>query len=251
MQGYFCFTFFNYFGMKKIFYSFTLFSFAVLTALSLTSCDEGLLEPKLTNEEIIAGLREALSVGTDSTVKQVNALDGYYKNTMIKILFPPEAQKAQEVISALPGGQALVDQFVMEMNRSAEAAAKESTPIFKNAIMGMTIADGYSILKGSTDTAATNFLRKNTFTQLHGLYTPKIKDAMTSVGAQQTWESIANQYNAIPFVTKINPDISNYVTGRALHGLFLVVAEKERDIRKDPTKRVTDILRKVFDPSVK
>lgn len=235
-----------------------LFSLVLLTALLMGGCSEDILrnpESGLTNEEIIKGLREALTVGTDSTVKQVNTLDGYLKNELIRIALPPEAQEVQKIAGQFPIVKTLLDTVVLKMNRSAETAAKEATPIFKDAILKMTIVDGYKILKG-TDTAATNYLRVNTFSPLQGLYKPKVENAMTEIGVQQTWGEIVkvvDTYNQIPFVDKIviTRDISQYVTGKALNGLFVVVGQKERDIRKDPIKRVTDILRKVFDPSVK
>jgi hypothetical protein len=235
-----------------------LFSLVILTAFIMGGCNEDILrnpESGLTNEEIIKGLREALTVGTDSTVKQVNALDGYFKNELIRIVLPPEAQQVQKIAGQFPIVKTLLDTVVLKMNRSAEAAAKEATPIFKDAILKMTIVDGYKILKG-TDTAATNYLRVNTFSPLQALYKPKVESAMTEIGVQQTWGEIVkvvDTYNQIPLVEKItiNRDISQYVTGKALHGLFIVVGQKERDIRKDPVKRVTDILRKVFDPNVK
>lgn len=217
----------------------------LLGGLSFSCVEDIIQSTDLTNDEIISGLKQALTIGTDSTVKQLNLTDGYFKNQAIKVLFPKEAETIQSVVSTLPGGQALVDEFVVKMNRAAEDAAKEAKPIFVNAVTGMTINDGLGILQGG-DTAATHYLRQKTYNDLMGLYKPKIENSMNAVGAQDAWKTLTETYNKVPFVKPVNTDISAYVTGRALSGLFVVVGEKERDIRKDPFKRVTDLLKKVF-----
>ena len=228
-------------------------------SLFASSCSEdgsspltGTTQP-LTNDEVIAGLKQALEVGTDTTVVQLNQLNGYLNNPQIKIPFPPEVQrvadKVREVTSLFPGGEKLVDDFVIEMNRAAEDAASEARPIFVDAIRGMSISDGMQILKG-TDTAATSYLRINTFSNLRTAFTPKIKSSMEKVKAQQTWNTLATTYNNLPSLIRggdpVTTDLSGYVTGRALSGLFVVVGQEEQKIRKDPIRRVTDLLRRVF-----
>jgi hypothetical protein len=178
-------------------------------------------------------------------VVQLNKTDGYFANELIKIAWPSEAQGALTVIQNIPGGTALANDFVLKMNRAAEDAAQRAKPIFVSAITNITISDGLSILRG-VDTAATNYLRVQTFESLRDLYRPEIQASMESVGAQQAWSSIARQYNSVPFVNPVNEDISLYVTTRALDGLFVVVGQKERDIRTNAAARVTDILRRVF-----
>ena len=221
------------------------------------SCEEDGSSPlntgstALTNDEIISGLKQALEVATDTTVLQVNALDGYLKNELIKIAFPSEFQKVADKVVDVSGstGQKLVDEFVVSMNRAAEDAAQEAKPIFVDAVRKMTINDGKAILTG-TDTAATNYLRVNTFTSLQSAFRPKIQTSMEKVKAQQAWKSLTSAYNVLPEFIRggpaIDTDISNYVTGRALSGLFVVVGQEEKKIRLDPIKRVTDLLQRVF-----
>jgi hypothetical protein len=235
------------------------FLLIAVCSLFVMSCSEDGTSPlsgstqPLTNEEVIAGLKQALEVGTDTTVVQLNKLNGYLNNPQIKIPFPPEVQrvadKVREVSSIVPGGEKLVDDFVVQMNRAAEDAASEASPIFVDAIRGMSISDGMQILKGA-DTAATNYLRINTFSNLRAAFTPKIKTSMEKVRAQQTWNTLATAYNNLnPLIRQgdlVTTDLSGYVTGRALSGLFVVLGQEEQKIRKDPIRRVTDLLRRVF-----
>jgi hypothetical protein len=201
----------------------------------------------LTEEEVVAALKEALRVGTDTTVRYLNRLDGYYGDELIRILFPEEAWKVKVAIEALPGGQALIQDLVVRMNRAAEEAASEAKPIFWNAITSLTIQDGMRILKGDS-VAATRHLETQTRDSLYVRYKPKIHAAMESVGAQQAWEYIVDTYNGLP--TTLTPlenrDLSAYVTDRALYGLFLKVGQHEVKIRRDARYRVTDLLQKVF-----
>ncbi|MCX7606261.1 MAG: DUF4197 domain-containing protein [Bacteroidia bacterium] len=201
----------------------------------------------LTEEEIVAGLKEALRVGTDTTVRYLNRIDGYYGDALIRILFPEEAWKVKLAIEALPGGQALIQDLVVKMNRAAEEAAAEAKPIFWNAITALTIQEGMRILKGDS-VAATTYLKANTQDSLYIRYKPKIQDAMQSVGAQQAWEYIVDTYNSLPTTLEPlqNRDLAAYVTDRALYGLFLKVGQHETKIRRDASYRVTELLRKVF-----
>ncbi|GIV24711.1 MAG: hypothetical protein KatS3mg026_0403 [Bacteroidia bacterium] len=201
----------------------------------------------LSDEEVVAGLKEALRIGTDTTVRYLNRLDGYYGDTLIRILFPEEAWKVKLAIEALPGGAGLVQDLVIKMNRAAEEAAAEAKPIFWQAIAALTIQDGMAILKGDT-VAATRYLRERTYDSLYARYKPKIQAAMEDVGAQQAWEYIVDTYNGLP--TTLTPlenrDLAAYVTHRALYGLFLKVGQHETKIRRDVRYRVTDLLQKVF-----
>lgn len=231
-----------------------------VVALPLTSClEEEDLNNALSEEEVVAGLKEALVVGTDSTVLQVSTLDGYLKNELIKIALPEEAQPLLQ--SALnnplagPLLQPLVDQTIESMNRAAEGAATKAKPIFVDAITGITIGDGFAILEGP-DTAATSYLKTNTFTDLETAYTPDVTAAMTEAGVQDVWAdvtSIYNQYNLTNPLTgtklfgdDLPTDLSAHVTTKALDGLFVVVGQKETDIRNNLAARVTDLLRRVF-----
>jgi len=201
----------------------------------------------LSEEEVVAGLKEALKVGTDTTVRYLNRLDGYYGDTLIRILFPEEAWKVKLAIEALPGGAELIQDLVIKMNRAAEEAAAEAKPIFWDAITALTIQDGMAILKGDS-VAATRYLEQRTRDSLYQRYKPKIQAAMEGVGAQQAWEYLVDTYNGLP--TTLTPlenrDLAAYVTDRALYGLFLKVGQHETKIRRDARYRVTELLQKVF-----
>ncbi|MEN2993342.1 MAG: DUF4197 domain-containing protein [Bacteroidia bacterium] len=204
------------------------------------------LPEQLSEAEIVAGLKEALKVSTDTTVRLLNRLDGYYGDSLIRILLPPDGQNVWRAIAALPGGQDLLNDLTVRMNRAAEEAADEAKPIFWQAIEGLTITQGMQILKGDS-VAATRYLREKTYDSLYVRYKPRIQEAMNQVGAQAAWEEIVNLYNSLPLVEPIqNRDLSAYVTERALYGLFLKVGQHETKIRRDVRYRVTDLLRKVF-----
>ncbi|MGB0886565.1 MAG: DUF4197 domain-containing protein [Vicingaceae bacterium] len=198
----------------------------------------------LTNIEVIKGLKEALSVGTNNSTSLTSKLDGFYKNPEIFIPFPPEAIKVKEKIEDL-GMKSQVDKFVMTLNRSAETASKEAAPIFINAIKNMSISDGFTILRGG-DNAATNYLKNKTSAQLKIKFNPVVKNAIQKVEVTKFWNPVINTYNKIPFVNKQNPDLEDYITTKAMDGLFLMLEKEEKMIRKDPMARVTDILKRVF-----
>ena len=198
----------------------------------------------LSNEDIIAGLKEALNKGTNNSTASASKTDGYLKNLDIFIPFPPEAQKMKEELVKL-GFKNKVDEFETSLNRAAEQAALSAATVFLDAIKGMTVTDGLSILKG-TDTAATHYLRQTTTQTLTDKYKPIVKDAINKCKVTENWTAIVTEYNRIPFVKKQNPDLDAYTTDRALHGLFFLVGKEETKIRKDPAARVTDILKKVF-----
>ena len=198
----------------------------------------------LTNDEIIRGLKEALNVGSNNAAGSASKLDGYFKNPLIKIPFPPEAREMETKLRSLGMGRQ-VDDFIMTVNRAAEEAAKQSSSVFVNAITGMTINDGLSILRGS-DTAATAYLRRTTGGQLHDKFKPVIRNATQKVEVTRYWNPLATTYNALPFVKKVNTDLDEYITQRALNGLYTLVSQEEIKIRKDPVARVTELLKKVF-----
>lgn len=229
---------------------------AALSVMVLTSCSEmnsvmeqvntatGNTTPALTNDEVIRGLREALTVGTNNSSSLTSKLDGFYKNPEIFIPFPTEAIKVKEKVEQL-GMKKQVDEFVMTLNRAAETATAEAAPIFINAIKEMTIADGFAILKGN-DNAATQYLRDKTTAQLKIKFNPIVKNAIQKVEVTKYWNPVINTYNKVPFVEPMNPDLEDYVTTKAMDGLFLMIAKEEGKIRKDPMARVTDLLKKVF-----
>jgi hypothetical protein len=212
----------------------------------------------LSQSEIIKGLKEALRIGTDTAVHQLSNVNGYYKDQAVKILLPEEANVIIENVNRIPGGEQLVDKVILSINRAAEDASKEAAPIFKKSITSMSISDAVGILNG-VDTAATHYLRKTTYNQLYNLYQPKIKssvnkDLVGSISTAEAWNDLTGAWNkfANSMVGKIggyepvNVNLEDFLTRRALDGLFLKIAEEEKQIRKDPVSRVTDILKKVF-----
>lgn len=203
--------------------------------------------PALTNDEVIAGLKEALNVGIKNSVKLSSVTDGFLKNEAIRLPFPEDAIKVkQKAIEWGLSGQ--VDKFETTLNRAAEDATKTALPIFMDAIKNMTIQDGFTILKGG-DGAATKFLRDNTTSKLVAAFSPKVAESISKVKLTEYWSPIITKYNSAMTITggqKINPDLNAYVTERAINGLFKLVEQEENKIRKDPAARVTEILRKVF-----
>jgi hypothetical protein len=198
----------------------------------------------LSNDEIIEGLREALTVGSNNASKAAAAVDGYYKNPKLYIPFPSEAKKMEQMLRSF-GQEKLVNDFLLSLNRAAEDAAKEAAPIFVNAVKGMSIADGLSILNGKDD-AATQYLKQNTQALLVEKFKPIVENSLHKVSATKYWEQLVVAYNKIPMVEKMNPNLSEYATQKAIDGIFIVVAEQELQIRKNPAARVSAILKKVF-----
>lgn len=205
------------------------------------------VKPQLTNDEVIKGLKEALTVGIKNAVDSSAVLDGFLKNSEIRLPFPPDAIKVKEKAISL-GMQGQIDKFETTLNRAAEEAVKEALPIFKNAILNMSIQDGFGILKGGNG-AATKFLKDKTSDSLAVAFLPKVKNATSKVQLTSYWNPIITKYNAAVALTggeKINPDLDAYVTQLAIQGLFKLVEKEENKIRKDPGARVTDLLMKVF-----
>lgn len=204
-------------------------------------------QPGLTNDEVIKGLKEALSVGTNNSAALTSKTDGFFKNDRIFLPFPEDAVKVKEKAIQL-GMQDKVDKFVMTLNRAAEESTKEAAPIFLKAITDMSIGDGFNILKGA-DNAATQYLIDKTSTPLYDAFKPKVKDAIAKVELTKYWEPLATAYNKAVKITGGDPvttDLEDYVTKRAIKGLFVLIADEELKIRKDPLARATDILKKVF-----
>jgi hypothetical protein len=198
----------------------------------------------LSSEDIISGLKEALTVGTNKSTSRLSAVDGFFKDAAVKILLPPEAQKVEKSLRSVGMGK-LVDDAILSLNRAAEDASQKAAPIFVSAIKKMTITDGLNILKG-TDTAATHYLKDATSKELTDAFKPVIDSSLKKTDATKYWKEVFDNYNKLPFVKKVDPDISSYVTGKTLSGIFYYVAEEEKKIRKDPAARVNDILKNVF-----
>ena len=198
---------------------------------------------QLTTTEIASGLKQALEVGAQNSSNQLSAVDGFFKNAAIKILLPEEALKVEKTLRDLGMGS-LVDKAILSVNRAAEDASKSAATIFIDAIKAMTIQDAVGILKGG-DFAATNYLKSKTTPSLIAAFKPVIQQSLDKVNATKYWSDVFNNYNKFA-TNKVNPDLSGFVTGKAIDGIFYQVSLEEQKIRKDPVARVTDLLKKVF-----
>ncbi len=198
----------------------------------------------LTEDEVGRGLKEALNQGIEKGVSQLSKADGYYKDLQIKILMPDEAKEVESKLRKIGQGKK-VDDAIESMNRAAEDAANSSKELFVTAIKNLSLQDVMNILHGNDD-AATTYLSKNTRTQLIEKFKPIIKASLDKVGATKHWETVFTAYNTLPLVQKVNPDLVDYVTNKAIDGLFVQIAKEELTIRKNPAARVSDLLKKVF-----
>lgn len=230
--------------MKKIFV--LLFAFTTFSCGELQQVVNNLPGnvPGLSTDEMASGLRQALDFGIDKQVSKLTAKDGFYKNQLVKILLPEELQKVDQALRDI-GLSSLADEGLKALNRAAEDAVKEATPIFVDAVKGITFNDAKNILLGA-DNAATSYLEGRTSTALYNKFNPVIKNSFGRVGADKIWENIITKYNTIPFVNRVNPDLTDYVTGQALNGVFTMIAVEEKQIRTKVSSRTTDLLRRVF-----
>ena len=245
--------------MKKYF-----FIGLIASMVLLPSCDEAadmiddIYGEELTDSVVVSGLKEALVIGADSAAAGLSVTDGYYADELVKIGLPSEADIIVENISYIPGGSELVEKVVLSINRAAEDAASEVAPVFWDAITDMSILDGFEILNGDND-AATQYLKSSTYDELFELYQPKIqtsldKDIIGGITANDAWENLTTPWNSLAnsvsgqllnFET-VDTSLDEYLTNKALDGLFLKLAEEEEKIRTDPAEQVTDLLQKVF-----
>lgn len=208
---------------------------------STTSSTSGI---SLSNTDISAALKEALNKGVSEQVTKLTAVDGFYKNEAVKILLPDELQKVDATLRKM-GMSDLADEGIKSLNRAAEEAVKEATPIFTNAITSMSITDAKNILMGE-ENAATTYLENTTTTDLYAKFNPVVKESLGKVGADAIWSKIITKYNGLPFVSKVNPDLNDYVTQKALSGVFTMIAVEEKEIRSSIDSRTTELLQKVF-----
>lgn len=212
----------------------------------------------LSQNEIIGGLKESLVVGASKSVNILAVTDGYYKDELVKILLPPEADIIVKNINKIPGGTQMLEDVLLRINRAAEDAAKEAKPIFVNSISSMNFADALGILKGG-DNAATNYLRSSTYGQLVELYKPKINSSLDkklagNISTNQSWDLLTGKWNEmaktlvgqIAGFKPIEVKLDEYLTQKALDGLFLKIADEEKLIRKDPLARGSELLKRVF-----
>jgi hypothetical protein len=198
----------------------------------------------LSNEVIANGLKEALEQGIDKQVSKLTETDGYFKNDLVKILLPEELQKVDKTLRDIGLGN-LADEGLKILNRAAEDAVSEATPIFVNAVKEMSFTDAKNILLGSNN-AATIYLENKTNSELYDKFQPVINSSFQKVGADKIWSSIITRYNSIPLTTNVNPNLTDYVTEEALIGVYKMIAVEEEEIRTKLSSRTTDILRKVF-----
>ena len=237
----------------------------IIAILLLSGCAEvmkmldtaGIPAP-LTEAEVINGLKEALTTGARNSAQRLAAENGYYGDQAIKILLPDEAKVIIDNISRLPGGSKMVEDDVLRINRAAEDAAKEAAPVFVNSITQMSVSDAFNILKGQ-DNAATEYLRKTTYDKLYALYKPKIqastqKKIIAGISTSESWNTLTGKWNSlagsvagkVAGLKTVNSDLDDYLTNKALNGIFMKVQQEEYKIRKDVSARVSPLLQRVF-----
>lgn len=194
--------------------------------------------------DIAAGLREALDMGINKQVSKLTSEDGFFKNDLVKILLPEELRKVDKTLRNIGLGK-LADEGLKVLNRAAEDAVGQATPIFVNAVKGITFKDAKAILLGN-DNAATQYLTNTTQTALYDTFNPVIKTSFEKVGADKIWKNLITKYNSIPLTKSVNPDLTDYVTQKALKGVYTMIAVEEKEIRTKVSSRTTDLLKKVF-----
>lgn len=194
--------------------------------------------------QIASALKEALQQGIDKQVVKLTKTDGFLGNSLVKIGMPAELQKVEKGLRAAGLGS-LADEGIKALNRAAESAVKEATPIFVDAITSMTISDATNILMGNKN-AATQYLQKSTSKSLYGKFNPVIKSSFSKVGADKIWSNLITKYNTLPLVQKVNPDLTDYVTNQALEGVFTMIEKEELNIRQNTSARSTNLLKSVF-----
>ncbi|MCU4157312.1 DUF4197 domain-containing protein [Carboxylicivirga sp. A043] len=243
--------------MKRIIYFLSILTLSACAELTAV-IDAYEASAPLTETDVATGLKEALRVGTDSASAHLGHTNGYYGDDLVKILLPEEADIIVKNASKIPGGEKVIEDVVMHINRAAEDAAKDAGPVFWGAIKQMSITDAFNILNGEKD-AATQYLKTTTYDELFKLYNPRIqasldKEIAAGISPNMSWETLTGKWNKIagnPLgqmagLNTVNVDLDAYLTEQALNGLFIKIAEEEAHIRKDPMARVNDILKRVF-----
>ncbi|MGX1024653.1 DUF4197 domain-containing protein [Psychroflexus sp. MBR-150] len=230
--------------MKKILVFICVLS--ILSCAELQSVADKVLDEntQISESQIAAALKQALQNGIDHQVTKLTSEDGFYKNEMVKILLPEELQKVDNTLRKVGLGN-LADEGLKLMNRAAEDAVKEATPIFVNAVKQMTFQDAKNILMGN-DQAATQYLQQKTEDELYQKFYPQVEQSLGKVGADQIWSTAINKYNTLPLTEDVEPNLTEYVTQQALEGVFTMIAVEEAKIRNDFNSRTTDLLKKVF-----
>lgn len=231
--------------MKKLIVAFTIITgFNSCAELQQVLNDNPNLGGVINNADIASALQQALNQGIDQQVTKLTQTDGFFKNELVKILLPEELQKVDKGLRDIGLGN-LADEGLKVLNRAAEDAVKEATPIFVNAVKDITFDDARNILLGNNN-AATSYLTVKTEAELYSKFKPVINQSFTKVGADQIWSNLINRYNAIPFTNNVNPNLTDYVTNQALKGVYTMIAVEEEEIRNKVSSRSTDLMRKVF-----
>jgi hypothetical protein len=228
--------------VKKIIPLFVLFQ--LISCAELNQVIQNMPNQALTNEQIAGGLKQALEKGITEQVSLLAVKDGFYKNEMVKILLPAELQKVDATLRKI-GLSSVADEGLKVLNRAAEDAVSQATPIFVDAIKELTFVDAKNILLGDKN-AATAYLQTKTKAALYQKFNPIIASSFKKVGADKVWNNIITKYNSIPLTNNVNPDLTDYVTNQALKGVYKMIAVEELKIRNDINSRTTDLLKKVF-----
>ena len=233
--------------MQKVIFFILLIGLAsnARAQINLNKLKKALEGESVSTEEVAQGLKEALTNGVSKGSDLVSQIDGYFKNPEIKIPFPPEVKQVETTLRQMGLGKE-VERFVLTLNRGAEDAAKEAKPIFVEAVKQMTIQDAWAILKGEKD-AATQYLKSSTSSLLKEKFKPIIQESLNKVSATKYYGDLVNTYNKIPLVQKVNPDLDEYATDKAIEGLFVMIAKEEKNIRENPLARTSELLKKVFE----
>lgn len=233
--------------MKNLyFFLFILAVFSLQSCAELQSIASQIPQENkvLTNQDIAQGLKAALQKGVDQEVKKLTLENGFYQNEAVKILLPKELTKVENTLRDVGLGN-LADEGIKALNRAAEDAVKEATPIFVNAISQMTINDAKNILMGNQN-AATAYLKAKTNQELYNKFNPVIQNSFRKVGADQIWSNLITKYNQIPLTKNVNPDLTDYVTNQALKGVYFMIEQEEKQIRNNVSARTSQILQRVF-----
>ena len=229
--------------MKKLVLSICVF-FAVSCAELQQIADEAMQNQSISNADISAGLKQALSQGIQDRVSNLASENGFFNNDLVRIMLPDELKTLDNTLRNVGLGN-LADQGLKMLNRAAEDAVAEATPVFMNAIRELTITDARNILMGD-QVAATNYLKSQTQEELYQRFQPIIENSFAKVGAADVWSNVIQRYNQIPLTQNVNPDLTDYVTQEALKGVFVMLEIEERQIRDRVGMRKTDLMRKVF-----
>lgn len=228
--------------MKKIILVFSVLIFS--SCAELQTIAENYPQTGVSNTEIASGLRQALDMGIEKQVTKLTEENGFYSNELVRITLPPELQKVDKTLRDV-GLDALADEGLKVLNRAAEEAVKEATPIFVNAVQEITFNDARNILLGQ-ENAATLYLTGKTKEPLYSKFNPVVTNSLEKVGATQVWSNIISRYNSLPLTSNVNPDLADYVTNQALEGVYTMIAIEEKEIREKVSARTTNLLQRVF-----